>query len=389
VQLLTSITLKNLLSFSKNTKPLKLESLNILIGINGSGKSNLIEAIALLRSFSNGKSNNMISKGDGIDFLFHKSTNDSIKISLEIPNPKFDIPIEHSFEFQKDGSFIKFNKEEIKNIRPVKGKVEPYIFYSFSGNNPMINVGKPTERKLTRDSIDLSLSILSQRRDPENYPEISLLAELYERIRIFNNWEFGKNSLLRSWQQTGTRNKVLEEDYSNFFMFLNRLFVKARVKKQIIDELKVLNSEITDIHIEIDSSKVYLSVTEGDYNVPASRISDGTLRYLVLLGILLDPDPPPLICLEEPELGLHPDLISNIAKLLKDAAYRTQLIVTTHSELLVNAFTDEPETIVVCEKFDGETTLKRLEPERLKIWLEYYKYSLGDVWLRGELGGVR
>ena len=108
---------------------------------------------------------------------------------------------------------------------------------------------------------------------------------------------------------------------------------------------------------------------------------------MVLVTLLLDPNPPPLICLEEPELGMHPDLIRNIANLLKDAATRTQLIVTTHSELLVNAFSSDPETIVVCEKEDGATTLNRLDSARLDEWLE--QYGLGDLWLRGEIGGVR
>ncbi len=130
-----------------------------------------------------------------------------------------------------------------------------------------------------------------------------------------------------------------------------------------------------------------LFITEKDIPYSSSRLSDGTLRYLVLLAILLDPDPPPLICIEEPELGLHPDLISNITKLLIEASSRTQLIITTHSELLIDGLSKTPESVVVCEKINGETVLTRLEPERLKIWLD--KYRLGEVWLRGELGGVR
>jgi predicted ATPase len=111
------------------------------------------------------------------------------------------------------------------------------------------------------------------------------------------------------------------------------------------------------------------------------------LRYLVLLAILLDPEPPPLICIEEPELGLHPDLIHKLADLLIDASSRTQLIVTTHSEILIDALSSQPESVVICEKQDGQTILKRLEPDKLKEWLEHYR--LGELWLRGELGGVR
>jgi predicted ATPase len=106
-----------------------------------------------------------------------------------------------------------------------------------------------------------------------------------------------------------------------------------------------------------------------------------------LLAILCDPEPPPLICIEEPELGLHPDLMPTIARLLKSAAERTQLIVTTHSDILVDEFTDEPEAVVVCEKVEGQTTMRRLESERLAEWLD--RYRLGELWTKGEIGGVR
>src|ERR1700742_3728706 len=88
---------------------------------------------------------------------------------------------------------------------------------------------------------------------------------------------------------------------------------------------------------------------------PAARLSDGTLRYLCLLTILLHPEPPPLICIEEPELGLHPDIIPKVADLLVDASHRTQLIVTTHSEALVSRLSEIPESVVVCERDDRGT----------------------------------
>ena len=125
----------------------------------------------------------------------------------------------------------------------------------------------------------------------------------------------------------------------------------------------------------------------GGRRITAARLSDGTLRYLCLLAILLHPDPPPLIAIEEPELGLHPDIIPHVARLLVAASERTQLVVTTHSRLLVDALSENPGSIVVCEQVNGESQFERLDPERLEGWLE--KYSLGDLWSMGELGGNR
>jgi predicted ATPase len=93
------------------------------------------------------------------------------------------------------------------------------------------------------------------------------------------------------------------------------------------------------------------------------------------------------VCLEEPELGLHPDIIRPLAELLIKASQRMQLIVTTHSDALVDHLTDIPESVIVCEKEDGSTTLQRLDRRRLSSWLE--RYRLGELWRTGEIGGNR
>lgn len=119
--------------------------------------------------------------------------------------------------------------------------------------------------------------------------------------------------------------------------------------------------------------------------IPATRLSDGTLRYLCLLAILCHPDPPPVVCIEEPELSLHPDVLKSIAELLVEASKRTQLIVTTHSDTLVSDLTEFPESVIVCERENTGTELRRLDKDRLKKWLD--KYRLGELWRMGELGG--
>jgi predicted ATPase len=96
------------------------------------------------------------------------------------------------------------------------------------------------------------------------------------------------------------------------------------------------------------------------------------------------PSPPPLICIEEPELGLHPDALALVAEMLVEASTRTQLIVTTHSDVLVSALTEHVESVLVSE-YRGGTEMTRLDAGRLQHWLD--KYRLGDLWRMGELGG--
>ena len=151
--------------------------------------------------------------------------------------------------------------------------------------------------------------------------------------------------------------------------------------------LSELYEDIEKIDFTEAEDYLFFFVIENGRKIPAARISDGTLRYLALLAILCDPAPPNLICLEEPEMGLHPDLIHVIAKAIRYASERTQVIATTHSVSLVDDFTDSPESIVVCEKIDGSTELRRLDPVEMAPWLE--KYRLGELWTSGEIGGNR
>jgi len=120
---------------------------------------------------------------------------------------------------------------------------------------------------------------------------------------------------------------------------------------------------------------------EGGFS--ATLLSDGTLKLLCLIAILKSPDPPALICIDEPELGLHPDWIKVVAELLQSAASRTQLIVATHSPQLVSKLT--PQQVVVTEKSGGETRLGSLSPEDLAKWLQ--EFNLGELWLAGHFGG--
>ena len=96
------------------------------------------------------------------------------------------------------------------------------------------------------------------------------------------------------------------------------------------------------------------------------------------------PNPPPLLCIEEPEIGLHPDALAIVGKLLVEASAKMQLVVTTHSDALVSALTTDVEAVVTCEKRGAGTVLRRLDAAHLGEWLD--RYQLGDLWRMGELG---
>lgn len=385
--LLQFIKLTNFLSFGPETTSIDLKNLNIIIGINGVGKSNLIEAVALMRATPM-DIGAVVRKGGGASEWIWKGKRDSpATIEVCVSNPKGKQSLVHLLSFYSENERFQLNDEKVENESAYRGEQSPYFYYHFEGGHPFVNTKAGKRRQLARETIDPTLSILSQRRDPEEYPEISYLADAYGSIRIYREWSFGRNTVFREPQKADMRNDRLEEDFSNLGLFLNRMRQHPKAKKEILEGLGELYENLSDFDVRIEGGTVQVFLTENEFTIPATRLSDGTLRYLCLLAILCDPMPPSLICIEEPELGLHPDILPKLAEYLVAASKRTQLIVTTHSDILIDAMTERPEVVLVCEKHNGCTKIRRLDQNELKVWLN--KYKLGELWIKGQIGGTR
>lgn len=387
--LLREIKLRNVLSYGPESSAIPLGKLNVLIGPNGSGKSNLIEAIALLRFVPLDYLRSIISReGGGVtEWIWKGNPKAEATIEAVFSKSAKTKSLRHIIAFRAENQTFRLAREVIEEGDNSSTDFLQHAFsYRWENGNPVVTQNGQ-QRRLSLESVEPDKSILAQRRDPENYPELSYVASVYEKIRVYREWSFGRNSIFRIPQKADARNDRLEEDFSNLGLFINRLRQKPKAKKAILTALSDLYEGLNDFDVSVEGGTVQVFFTEGDFTIPATRLSDGTLRYLCLLAILCDPTPPPLICIEEPELGLHPDILPKVADLLIAASERTQLIVTTHSDILVDAMTERPEAILICEKHEGQTEMRRLDSQKLALWLEDYR--LGELWTRGELGGTR
>ena len=386
--LIHSVQLNNFLSFGPSAGTVPLRPLNVIIGPNGAGKSNLLESIALLQSAPE-QLLKPIREGGGVRDWLWKGGQGTPTAALEVvlDNSKGPQRLRYQLAFTEVGQRFQIVDERIENEKPISAQhPQAYFYYHFNHGRPVLNV-KNKKRALQQEDLDLDKSILSQRRDPEQYPELTYLGQVLGKIRLYREWSFGRYTPPRLPQKADLPNEHLEPDGSNLGLVLNRLRRDPEVKRRLLTALQALYDGIDDYDVQIEGGTVQVFFHEGRFTIPATRLSDGTLRYLCLLAVLCHPNPPPLICIEEPELGLHPDVLPTLADLLKDASTRTQLIVTTHSDVLVDAMSDQPEAVLVAEKGEHGTTLTRLDAEKLKPWLE--KYRLGQLWTRGEIGGTR
>jgi predicted ATPase len=343
----------------------------------------VIEAISLLQAMPVDLTE-PIKDGGGVgDWLWRGAKRPTATIEVRVNYPKSKTALRHGLQFTEVGQRFEMVEEWIE--RPDRNEL---THYQFRNGDVIINVaGSEKERRLRREDIDLQQSITAQRRDPDQYPEITFLADQYAKIRLYRDWAFGRYSPPRTPQRTDERNDQLLPDSRNLALMVNKLRRNASVKKRFVELLGTFIDGVTDVDVQIEGGTAQLFLEEGSISVPATRLSDGTLRFLSLLVVLLNPDPPPLMCIEEPELGLHPDAITVVGELLIEASARTQLIVTTHSDVLLDAMSEQPESVVVCERSEGETRVHRLDAEKLQPLLE--KQTLSQLWHSGEIGGNR
>ena len=377
--LIEKIKINNLLSFGPDSNEIELGPLNVLIGPNGSGKSNFIDAISLLNWAPKNIPLAKFIKGGVQEWFREKEQPISIDTTISVGY----LAVRYRVRIAKENIFIHLNElitesssEEIIYDFPEDSKK-----YKIEQKNTMV------EKNVSENNFDTSKSILSQYKTPEVFAKIPAISFAFERISLFREWSVGRSSVPRLPQRADLPNSVLEEDGSNLGLVMNKICEDIGAKRKILESLNNIYPNIDDINVSIDSGSVQLFLIENGKKIPATRLSDGTLRYLYLLAILMLPEKASLICIEEPELGLHPDVLPTIAELLKQASEKTQLIVTTHSDILVDALTDTPESILVCDKVNGSTVMKRLEADKLKVWLK--DYSLGNLWTSGQIGGTR
>lgn len=400
-QLLKTIRLRELLSYGSAGEELQLQPLNVLIGANASGKSNLIEAISLLRAAPTDLTL-PIREGGGIsDWLWKGGrATPTAEINTTITTPFGSQPLRYRLTFTMVGQRIELVDEAIEQAEPIPPHPDPYFYYRYQQGRPALNVRTQIDapvgaeagriqRMLRREDLNPEQSVLSQRKDPDQYPELTYVAGQFAAIRLYREWELGRFTPPRLPEKPDLPEDFLLEDASNLGLVLNSLEHHNDTKQHLITMLQRFYEGITDITTRIQGGTVQIFLHERGLRqpVPATRLSDGTLRYLCLLAVLLHPAPPALVCIEEPELGLHPDIIPLVAELLVSAAQRTQLIITTHSDTLVSALSSVPEAVVVCERSEDGSHLRRLEPEQLQTWLE--RYRLGELWRMGEIGGTR
>lgn len=336
---------------------LSLYNLNVLVGANGAGKSNFIGFFRLLSRVMAGELNYYVAKNGGPDSILHYGRKRTPVLSAEM--------------------FFGNNGYELK-LEPTQGNTfifqQEQFYWDYTGRYFSLGAGHAETQA-------------------ESGAHRRVASYVVPSVKSWIVYHFHDTSDSAPMKQSCkiNDNEKLRPDGANLAAYLYRLREQfSEHYRRIVDAVRLVAPFFGDFQLRpnpLDPNSIQLEWREvgNDFPFLAHSLSDGTLRFISLATVLLQPDEqmPATILIDEPELGLHPYAIELLASLFKQAAEKHQLIVSTQSVELLNQF--DAHHVVVVDRKEDQSTFSRLDDIKLKAWLE--EYSLGDLWKRNVFGG--
>jgi predicted ATPase len=358
---LEKLTIKNFKSIREQT--LALGRLNVFIGGNGAGKSNLIEVFRFLREIVNQNLAGYVGVKGGADTLLYFGRKETPEMSFRLEFGPSDTVIAYQLILRgtEDDSLL-IKSENVSDYR--------------LGKNDSVVPSPPISSFSKESNLKADVSEYSERafKDLKNY-------------RVYHFHDTSENATVKGVVDLHD-NRFLRPQAENLAAFLYWMQQKkpdhfgnvqdtVRQIAPFFDEFRLAPSKLNENKIRLEWKE-----KGSDAYFNASSLSDGTLRFVCLTTLLLQPELPAMVLLDEPELGLHPAAITLLAEMLSSAATRTQIIVATQSVTLVNQF--EPESVWTVDREDNQSVFRHLSQQDMTTWLD--DYGLGELWEKNVLG---
>jgi len=339
---------------------IELKDINILIGANGAGKSNFISFFKMLNCLIENRFQEYVNSKQGADNILYNG----LKKSQEL---KFNV----YFGANHYAAILKPAQES--------------LFFSKEQISFENNMGKPNVHYIDLSGSETGLFSFEKKNITRivNYVISSL-----KSWKVFHFHDTSDSAKIKQQNELHD-NREFREDGSNIAAFLYLLQQKHSEQFTLIENtIKLVMPYFKRFRLEplaLNPNNIRLEWEENGSEklFTTFHLSDGSLRMICLITLLLQPSPPTTIIIDEPELGLHPAAIELLATLIQKAAENSQIIVATQSTALLNYF--EPEDIIVADKTVNGTTLQRLKKDDLNDWLT--DYSLGKIWEKNLIGG--
>jgi predicted ATPase len=344
---------------------IELGRLNVLIGANGAGKSNMLQSLGLFHALAHGTRDRYVSRTGGASAILHggpKRTN-KVTVTLVFESPTEIFEITRNAEF---GPPDRLNNGEHKWTRKARTPDE-----ILKGATP--NAGAPSNGTTSTEDIGASIEKVTDDFKVYRFMDTTDTAAIRQSCYLHDN-------------------KSIRADGGNLAAVLYRIFRRnpicySRIIKTVCQIAPWFGDFVLEPLVD-DLKRVQLDWRHADSEEPIygpHQLPDGALRAMALITLLLQPkeDLPSLIVIDEPELGLHPAAIAVVAGLMKAASLHSQIIVATQSVTFLEEF--DAADVIVVDREDGRSTFTRQDPERLKDWLA--EYTIGELWQKNTIGG--
>jgi predicted ATPase len=358
----------------REMKEFELRDLNIIIGANGSGKSNLVQVFQLLMAMSRKGLQKFILESGGADNFLHNGPKNTPVISMEFE-------FESHSPYRQGSNLYRFELSPTVEETFLVSEERKYVTTTWR------SYGSPSQESRLFDE---------QKETSASGKGHGVGYYVYQSIANWMVYHFHDTSATAPMRRSEIieDNTKLRNNGSNIAPFLLKLktgntFPSPSYYQDIVNAVRLVIPFFDDFRLDIEKKGAAEKVKLGwqqkgsDFPMQPYHLSDGSIRFICLATALLNPFPPSVIVIDEPELGLHPEAIRILGELIQDAAKRTQIIVATQSPLLLDQFSIED--IVVVNRREGQSVFERLQRADFDEWLN--SYSVGELWSRNIIEG--
>lgn len=369
-----------------------LQRLNVLIGPNRGGKSNFLDFISLLGEAARGRLSKGLMEREGIGSVMWAGEEEIIPLQCEL-DIDFKSILDNQLKTIPSKSQKKKNVYSFELWRLSSAGYEIVEYFNDLKLREFSKINKVDFKIHDLEPIASEL-IVSQPLPIYQDNPFGLVGRFISKVSAYHYLDTSRLSRLRKPQIIETslteQDITLNENGDNLTNVYYHLFNDPEnrdAKEEILTILQTIFQGFKEIIFPPIHGRggIQLGWVEEHLRRPLylSELSDGTIKFLCLLSILVNPHPPTVVCIDEPENSLHPEILNVLAELLVNASERMQIIVATHSPRLVTSC--KPEDVVVVEPVNGASQFMRLKEKELEHWLR--DFTLGELWEMGEIGG--
>jgi predicted ATPase len=355
----------------------------VLIGANGVGKTSLLDAFSLLSASAAGGLNNKLSQLGGVANVLTRGKAEHLSLNVDMDVPGYR-PIEYDLKLTKKGVGYAISSEVLSQSRDGFSDVFKHID---SHDGDIKYFEKEESNHLVRPNWEYNPNETSLFQVPKMFREPEELRRILGSVTQYHALDVGSRAPVKLPQQMKPAD-LPGADGEDLIPFLYYLRESNRDRYEAIeDTLKAAFPGFESLSFPpVAAGMLTMTWRDSNYKKPffMQELSEGTLRFIWLVSLLQSPGLSTITMIDEPEVSLHPELLSILADLMREASKRTQLIVATHSDRFIRFL--EPKEIVVMDRDDdGDTTAAWGDSLDLDEWLK--EYSLDEVWRMGRMGG--